>query len=152
MAVESKHFEHRGYEGFYRNHQIAEGSREKFDFPTEVSSLAKVTVVSAEGKGTAQISASDEAKMLFFDGKKGHENGIEIEKEQEQSFREGESVAIIDKRGYHTWLFTYTKEQGVIAVPKEPLQGELTLQTETEPHRVTTPRDRLIKTKELIFS
>jgi len=142
MAVESKHFEHRGNDGVYRHHKVNEGTRKTFTFPNIDAPVGIVTASCKDGKGMAQLSETPDASLVFFDGKEGHENGVNLGSNLAKKFSEGESVAIIDTKGTHTWLFTYSRELGVVAEPLKPFAQSQQLESEIPNHQ-TTHRDRL---------
>lgn len=148
MAVENKQFAHRGFDGVFENHHVNEGSHRRFMFPNINAPVAIVTAFCADGKGTAHITETDEASMVFFDGQEGHENGVLLGSNVTKDFKEGESVAVIDTAGNNTWLFTYSQEQGVVAEPLNPIAEALKKEL-VVPNNQTTARDRL-KSRELL--
>lgn len=151
MAVESKHFEHRGNDGVYQDHKVSEGSRKTFTFPNIDAPVGIVKASCADGKGKAHLSKTPEASLVFFDGKEGHENGVNLGSNIEKEFGEGESVAVIDQDGMHTWLFTYSHEQGVTGEQLKPFMESQQLEPEI-PNRQTTHRHRLLTKQELAQS
>lgn len=151
MAVESKHFKQCGRDGVFEGHEVSEGTYKRFTFPNIDAPIGVVTAFCPEGKGVTHLSETPEASLVFFDGKEGHENGVNLGSNVAKEFSEGESVAIIDKDGNHTWLFTYSIEQGVTGEPLKPFVQSQQLEPEI-PNRQTTHRDRMLAKQELVLT